>query len=90
MQEFEKLSEFIQKYYHATLTKRDMSLRGWNWGVADFVGEECTLFKIFDILVCHFLSVILQPFCESGNHVAVMELIPLQILNTEFCISNKF
>ena len=45
IQEFEKLSEFIQKYYHATLSKRDMSLRGWNWGVADFVGE-CTLFKI--------------------------------------------
>jgi len=39
-QEFEKLSEFIEKYYHATLTKRDMSLRGWNWGVADFVGES--------------------------------------------------
>jgi len=54
-QEFETLSEFIQKYYHATLTKRDMSLRGWNWGVADFVGE-CTLFKIIATAVSfHFL-----------------------------------
>jgi len=54
MQEFEKLSDFIQKYYHATLTKRDMSLRGWNWGVADFVGE-CSVFKIIqrlDVIKC--------------------------------------
>jgi len=39
VQEFEKLSEFIQKFYHTTLSKRDMSLRGWNWGIADFIGK---------------------------------------------------
>jgi len=39
VQEFEKLSEFIQKFYHTTLSKRDMSLRGWNWGMADFIGK---------------------------------------------------
>jgi len=38
-QEFEKLSEFVEKHYHTTLSKRDMSLRGWNWGTADFVGK---------------------------------------------------
>jgi len=53
------LSTFIQKYYHTTLTKRDMSLRGWNWGVADFIGE-C---RVFEVITQYTHMVIL--LCDS-------------------------
>jgi structure-specific recognition protein 1 len=43
--DFEKLSSFIQKYYHSTLLKKDMSVKGWNWGLADFIGNTLD-FKI--------------------------------------------
>ncbi|XP_074643188.1 FACT complex subunit SSRP1-like [Tubulanus polymorphus] len=38
--EFEKLSTFIRANYGATLEKKDVSVKGWNWGVADFIGTS--------------------------------------------------
>lgn len=38
VQEYEKLSQFVSKYYNTTLEKKDLSVKGWNWGVADFKG----------------------------------------------------
>ena len=39
LQDYEKLSSFVQKHYNTTLTKKDLSVRGWNWGLANFVGK---------------------------------------------------
>jgi hypothetical protein len=38
-QDFAKLSSFLQKNYNTTLEKKDLSVRGWNWGLANFIGE---------------------------------------------------
>ncbi|XP_064613506.1 FACT complex subunit SSRP1-like isoform X2 [Liolophura sinensis] len=38
--EYEKLSQFVSKYYNTTLEKKDLSVKGWNWGVADFKGNS--------------------------------------------------
>lgn len=37
--EFEKLAAFISKYYMVSLEKKDMSVKGWNWGLANFTGN---------------------------------------------------
>jgi len=34
--EFEKLAKFISNHYAVSLEKVDMSLKGWNWGTAEF------------------------------------------------------
>ncbi|CAL1528533.1 unnamed protein product [Lymnaea stagnalis] len=47
--EFEKLAKFISSYYSVGLEKVDMSLKGWNWGTADFEGNSLN-FKIDNIL----------------------------------------
>jgi len=39
LQDFEKLANFLQKYYNSTLTKKDLSVRGWNWGISNFIGR---------------------------------------------------
>lgn len=36
--EFEKLAAFISKYYMVSLEKKDLSVKGWNWGIAHFTG----------------------------------------------------
>ncbi|XP_013394165.1 FACT complex subunit SSRP1 [Lingula anatina] len=38
--DFEKLAPFLSKYYQKDLEKVDLSVRGWNYGVADFVGNS--------------------------------------------------
>lgn len=38
-QEYEKLSNFIQRNYNKQLKKKDTSLKGWNWGIANFIGN---------------------------------------------------
>ena len=35
--EYERLSDFIQNVYDTPLQKRDLSVKGWNWGTAKFV-----------------------------------------------------
>ncbi|KAK3083995.1 hypothetical protein FSP39_006426 [Pinctada imbricata] len=37
--EFEKLAAFISKFYMVSLEKRDISVKGWNWGMAQFTGN---------------------------------------------------
>lgn len=37
--EFEKLAAFISKYYMVSLEKKDLSVKGWNWGIAHFTGN---------------------------------------------------
>ncbi|XP_012942968.2 FACT complex subunit SSRP1 [Aplysia californica] len=44
-QEFEKLSKFISNSYALSLEKVDKSLKGWNWGSADFEGNSLN-FKV--------------------------------------------
>lgn len=39
LKEFEKLAAFISKYYMVSLEKKDMSVKGWNWGLANFTGK---------------------------------------------------
>lgn len=38
IKEFEKLAAFISKYYMVSLEKKDLSVKGWNWGIAHFTG----------------------------------------------------
>ncbi|XP_071178857.1 FACT complex subunit SSRP1-like [Mytilus edulis] len=38
--DFEKLASFISKYYSVSLEKRDVSVKGWNWGLAKFEGNS--------------------------------------------------
>lgn len=33
------MSSCLKRHYEKELDKVDLSVRGWNWGVADFVGE---------------------------------------------------
>jgi len=37
--DYDRLSEFVNKNYDCKLEKKDLSVRGWNWGVADFIGS---------------------------------------------------
>lgn len=36
--EFEKLVVFILKYYMVSLEKKDLLVKGWNWGIVYFIG----------------------------------------------------
>ena len=38
LQDYDKLSSFLKKNYDKQLEKVDLSLKGWNWGIANFVG----------------------------------------------------
>ncbi|XP_033747604.1 FACT complex subunit SSRP1-like [Pecten maximus] len=38
--DFDKLSNFVSKYYQTNLEKQDMSVKGWNWGLANFTGNS--------------------------------------------------
>lgn len=38
--EYDKLSNFIEKHYNKELKKKETSLKGWNWGVANFIGNS--------------------------------------------------
>ncbi|XP_069135887.1 FACT complex subunit SSRP1-like [Argopecten irradians] len=38
--DFDKLSNFVSKYYQTTLEKQDLSVKGWNWGLANFTGNS--------------------------------------------------
>lgn len=44
-QDFEKLATFISNNYSVSLEKRDVSVKGWNWGLAKFEG------KVFDKMI---------------------------------------
>ena len=37
--DFEKLASFISKYYSVSLEKKDVSVKGWNWGLVKFEGN---------------------------------------------------
>ena len=38
LQDYDKLSNFVAKYYKTSLEKIDLSIKGWNWGAAQFKG----------------------------------------------------
>ncbi|XP_060070055.1 FACT complex subunit SSRP1-like [Ylistrum balloti] len=38
--DFDKLANFVSKYYQTTLEKQDLSVKGWNWGLANFTGNS--------------------------------------------------
>lgn len=38
--EFDKLASYIKKNFSTTLEKRDLSLKGWNWGTVEFGGNN--------------------------------------------------
>ena len=38
-QDFEKLKSFFQSASDLTLEEKDLSVRGWNWGKANFIGN---------------------------------------------------
>ena len=42
VQDFDKLAGFMKKSYSKTLQKKDLSLKGWNWGTAEFQGKYWT------------------------------------------------
>jgi structure-specific recognition protein 1 len=37
--DFQKVSDFVAKYYKKTLEKSDLSIKGWNWGKPNFIGD---------------------------------------------------
>ncbi|XP_070184989.1 LOW QUALITY PROTEIN: FACT complex subunit SSRP1-like [Littorina saxatilis] len=38
--DFDRLNKFLEEYYETPLEKVDMSLKGWNWGLARFQGNS--------------------------------------------------
>ncbi|KAL8589458.1 hypothetical protein ACOMHN_061669 [Nucella lapillus] len=38
--DFEKLNKFLEDFYEVSLEKVDMSIKGWNWGLARFEGNS--------------------------------------------------
>lgn len=38
--EFEKLQSFVKKSYSVSLEKKDLSIKGWNWGLAKFTANS--------------------------------------------------
>ncbi|XP_046582983.1 FACT complex subunit SSRP1-like [Haliotis rubra] len=40
--DFEKLSGFVSNFYNTSLEKVDVSLKGWNYGIARFLGNALT------------------------------------------------
>lgn len=46
-QEYEKLSAFVLKNYQTELVKVEPSVKGWNWGQADFDGNVLTPCDLF-------------------------------------------
>ena len=42
LQDYEKLSSFVANNYDTKLEKVDLSVKGWNWGVAKFEGRSGT------------------------------------------------
>ena len=53
LQDYEKLSSFVANNYDTKLEKVDLSVKGWNWGVAKFEGRagagELSIFKVFTV-----------------------------------------
>ncbi|XP_076453034.1 FACT complex subunit SSRP1-like isoform X2 [Babylonia areolata] len=51
--DFERISKFLQDFYEMPLEKVDMSIKGWNWGLARFEGNslnfELDKSLVFDI-----------------------------------------
>ncbi|KAL8591541.1 hypothetical protein ACOMHN_055508 [Nucella lapillus] len=51
--DYDKLSQFVQDFYQMSLEKVDMSIKGWNWGLAKFQGNslnfELDRSLVFDI-----------------------------------------
>lgn len=39
-EEHDKIAQLLKNYFGITLETRDVSFKGWNWGVADFQGED--------------------------------------------------
>ena len=39
LQDFEKLKAFFKEASDLTLEEKDLSVRGWNWGKANFIGN---------------------------------------------------
>ena len=39
LQDFDRLNKFLDDFYETSLDKVDMSIKGWNWGLARFEGE---------------------------------------------------
>jgi hypothetical protein len=37
-QEHDKIAQLLKNYFGITLETREVSFKGWNWGVADFQG----------------------------------------------------
>nr|KAG5686580.1 hypothetical protein BaRGS_005151 [Batillaria attramentaria] len=51
--DFDKLNKFLEDYYDLSMERVDMSLKGWNWGLAKFEGnslsfevENCLAFEV--------------------------------------------
>eukprot|EP00794_Sanderia_malayensis_P000295 gene295-921_t len=39
LRDFEKLSSFLKSNFHTNLSEVDLSVKGWNWGIAQFKGS---------------------------------------------------
>ncbi|XP_059146282.1 FACT complex subunit SSRP1-like [Physella acuta] len=68
--EFEKLAKFISSYYSVSLEKIDLSLKGWNWGSADFEGNSLN-FKIENVLAFEIPLTNVMNATTSKNEVAI-------------------
>ena len=59
------MSSFLKKSYGKDLEKKDLSLKGWNWGKADFVGN----IFLFTVNIIHVHCMLLC-FPPQSNQTA--------------------
>ena len=54
-QDHDKLAALLKSHFGVTLETKEVSFKGWNWGVTDFQGLDTTLSRPPEILIdAHF------------------------------------
>ncbi|XP_061390564.1 FACT complex subunit Ssrp1-like [Musca vetustissima] len=69
--ENEKLAKFVKKVYHQDMVEKEMCVKGWNWGTANFKGSVLSFDKdskmIFEIPLSHVSQ------CTTGKNEVTIE-----------------
>ena len=96
-QDFEKLKSFFKSASDLTLEEKDLSVRGWNWGKANFIGnalhfdvegqvrssnEHVAFFFVADTLLYKRLCLSVGPArVENAKKHAIMILLFLSCVS---------
>ncbi|UYV73674.1 SSRP1 [Cordylochernes scorpioides] len=88
--EKDKLSKFFEVNYQVTLKVRDMSVKGWNWGTANFEGNSL-LFNVDGGDLAFEVPLPYVSHCTSAKNEVTMEFhqnddAPVQLCEMRFFI----